>query len=123
MMGGPAGMPGGYGGPGRMMGGADPAATTQRLNALKQQLGITLAQESAWDDYAAAVTTRAALMNGHRQAMLDGGVSPVQMQQFRQSGFAQMQQMATASRRVQTVLTPAQRTRAGGLMGGWGQRW
>lgn len=117
------GMMGGPGGGGWMMGGADPAATQQWLSQEKAQLGITPAQEQAWSNYATAMTTRAALMNSHRQARFGGTVTPGQMQTFHQQGISQMQQMITARRDLYAALTPQQRASFSGFMGPRGGRW
>lgn len=121
MMGGPNGMRGGpngmMGGPGRMMGSDPVAHMDQRLTAMKSRLGITPEQEPAWDDFATALRSGAAMMGAHRQAMMGG--EPVTQEQrlaFRQQGMGQMQQMAAAGEALYQALTPEQRSRAGRMM-------
>lgn len=103
----------GFGGP---MDFADPEATAKRLDALKTSLGITPEQEQAWSDYATAMTTRAALMSGHRGARLNGTLTPEQIEEFRQSSQTQRDQMQTARFALLAALTPEQRAQAGDLM-------
>jgi len=117
MMGGPGGMHGPFGGPGRMMGGGPAGYSEQGLAELKSRLGITPEQETAWDAYVTAVQGRAAVMTAHRQAMVAGTVTLEQRQAFHQQGFDQMQKLATATRDLYAVLTPEQKSQAGGLSG------
>ncbi|NEV60642.1 Spy/CpxP family protein refolding chaperone [Thiorhodococcus minor] len=110
----------GRGGPMRGFGGpmdfADPEATAKRLDALKTSLGITPEQEQAWSDYATAMTTRAALMSGHREARLSGDLTAEQIEEFRQSSQTQRDRMQTARFALLAALTPEQRAQAGQLM-------
>jgi hypothetical protein len=125
MMGGPGmmgpgmmGGPGMIGGPGMMMSGDPVAYTQQELTELKTRLGITPAQETAWNAYASALLGRAGLMTAHRQVMLGSApVTPEQGLTFHQQGMAQMQQVATATRDLYAVLTPEQQAKASSLLG------
>jgi hypothetical protein len=49
-----------------------------------------------------------------------GPVDPNQRAAFHQQGFARMQQVITATNNLNAVLTPAQKARAGGLLGTFG---
>lgn len=109
---------GGYhgmmGGPGMMGMGGSVAATTERLTEVKSTLGITHAQEKAWNAYQQAVINQSALMNAHRETMMSGGVPPAGDQRLamHQQGSQTMQQAAQASQELYRVLTPQQKARA-----------
>jgi hypothetical protein len=125
MMGGPGygyGRMGGPGmGPGVMMNPDPMGATQEQLAQLKTELGITPAQQKVWEAYAEAVTGRTALMLSHRAAMFGSGpVGPNQRATFHQQGFGQMQRVITATNDLNKVLTPAQKAKAGGLLGTYG---
>jgi hypothetical protein len=62
-------------------------------------------------------------MLSHRAVMFGGGPSGRdQRAAFHQQGFGQMQQVFTAANNLEGVLTPAQKTKAGGWLGGYGPR-
>ncbi|MEJ8836907.1 Spy/CpxP family protein refolding chaperone [Ramlibacter sp. AN1133] len=130
MMGGGPGTMGGYG-PGMMgFGGADMgAATASRLAALKSQLKITPAQESAWKAYESTVTQQATAMQALRdkfhaqwQNAKPGEAAP-DMAAHRQEMFAARESAWQAQEKARTdlfaALTPEQQALAGG---GWGPR-
>lgn len=115
--------PGGGGmGPGMMGGGmgmgrgiTDPASY---LSALKSNLGITAAQEPAWDEYASTVQGVAMQMQGAHQIMFDAmGTATWQerrdmmdrMFEARQQAFSMVHD---AAEKLLPSLSPAQRTRA-----------
>ncbi len=125
--------PGMMGGPGRMMGmgpgmmGMGPgmmgmmgsvADTTDRLAQIKNELGITPAQEQAWKAYTQAITNQSALMNAHRQAMWNGNMPPPPDQRatMRQQGWQTMQQTRQATQDLYQALTPDQRSKADNLL-------
>jgi Spy/CpxP family protein refolding chaperone len=114
-MGGP-GHFGGFGGPGAMMGGY--GYTDQQLATLKQTLGITPAQENAWNNYTQTLRERDALMQAHHQAMFTNGFPGTdQRLAFHQQGLALMQRIGDAQRALFATLTPQQQTRLGGASG------
>ncbi|MEA3274071.1 MAG: Spy/CpxP family protein refolding chaperone [Pseudomonadota bacterium] len=118
MMGGPGGVSG--------MGHASVEATNERLAEVKSTLGITAAQESAWNAYEQAVINQSALMNAHRETMMGGGMAPAGDQRvaMHQQGSQMVQQRAQATQNLYGVLTPAQRAKADNLIGRrHGQRW
>ena len=66
---------------GMMMGGAEmPTFGEGRIAFLKAELGITPAQQAAWDAYAAALTKNFASMQGMQQSMMTAleGKTPVE---------------------------------------------
>ncbi len=117
--GGPHGM---MGGPG-MMGGGPGLFQTQNLDQLKTDLAITPEQEAAWNSYAEAVKAKVTLMDSHRQAMLDGTVTPDQRFTFHQEGQAQMQKVFAARQALYGVLTPEQRSKTANPVGRGCRRW
>jgi Spy/CpxP family protein refolding chaperone len=131
----PGGYPGMMGGPGmmhgpRMMGGpgmgmmAGPgmmgtaADMAKRLDEVKGELGITSAQEDAWNAYQQAMVTQSALMNAHRHTMWNGSTPPSvgQRTAMHQQGAATMQQRLKATQDLYHVLTPEQQTKANTLL-------
>ena len=119
-MGGHQGMMGvGPGGMGPGMGGGSVAAATEQLARTKSALGITDAQEGAWKAYEQAVINQSALMSSHRDTMMSGGTRPAgdQRAAMHQQGSAMMQQTVQARQNLYQVLSPAQKTTAGNLMG------
>lgn len=120
-VGGYPGYPGMMGGPGMMAGPGmmgTPADTAKRLDTVKTELGITPAQDSAWNAYEQAVVSQSALMNAHRQTMWNGSVppSPDRRAAMHQEGFATMQQGLKASQDLYQVLTPQQQAKANTLL-------
>lgn len=132
---GPGGMgPGGMGpgggrggmGPGGMRGGGlghmtDPAGY---LASLEQQLAITPAQKPAWDEYAQTVTGVSTQMQGVRETMWQAMPTASweerqtmmnQMFQARQDSYATVH---AAAQKLTESLTPAQRSKAAGLLPG-----
>jgi len=109
---------GGMGGMGPGMGNSV-TATTERLAQTKSALGIAAAQETAWKAYEQAVINQSALMNAHRQTMMSGGMPPAgdQRTAMHQQGSQMAHQTAQAKQDLYQVLTPAQRTKVGNLMG------
>ncbi len=118
---GPGGGPGWGGHPGMMRGPAafDPAQLEQQ----KTGLGITAQQESAWNNYVAAIQAKSELMLSHRQTRFSGTVTPDQMLSLREEGLAQMQKVNAATRDLYTVLTPEQKTQFAGAVGPRCRRW
>jgi len=104
--------------PGPMMGGEMVTSVTERLATLKSELEITPEQKTAWQTYAAAVQGQAGLMVAHRQSMHSGTLSTDQRQTFHQQGMDQMRKVSHAAEALYAVLTPEQKARAGGLIGG-----
>jgi Spy/CpxP family protein refolding chaperone len=116
----------GWYGPGMMgggmmwRGGFDPQQTSAWLDAAKQAITITPAQEQAWSAYAAAVQAdRAAMLAMHAQmpALMGAGNAdaPDRLQahlSLMQTRLASLQQVEAASQALYQVLTPDQRTRA-----------
>jgi hypothetical protein len=113
MMGGPGIM-----GMGPGMGGGSVAATSERLADVRRRLGVTAAQEDAWDAYAQAVINRSALMNAHRESMMSGSAPPSGEERLamHQQGARMAQEAAQASRDLYRVLTPRQRATADNLL-------
>ncbi len=98
------------------------------LDALKTNLGITPAQEQAWQGYADTVTGVAAQMQGAHQIMYDAmGTATWQerrdmmnrMFEAREKAFAAVHEAAQI---LLPSLTPPQRTRAAGMLPGLGGR-
>lgn len=125
--------PGMMGGPGRMTGmgpgmmGMGPGMmgmmgsisdTTAWLAQIKNEIGITAAQEDAWKAYAQAVTNQSALMNAHRQTMWSGNMPPPadQRASMHQQGWQTMQQTRQATEDLYQALTPDQRAKADNLL-------
>lgn len=119
-MGGPRVM----GGPGmmRMMGPAMMGGSIENANdwlsSVKQDLGITQAQEGNWKAYRQAVVNQYALMNAHRQAMWNGGTAPAGQTwtQMHQQGWQTMQQTVKAANDLYQTLTPEQQSKANVLL-------
>jgi len=103
------------GGPGMM---GTPDDTAKRLDEVKGELGITSAQEDAWNAYQQAVVTQSALMNAHRQSMWNGSMPPSvdQRTAMHQQGAATMQQRLKATQELYQVLTPEQQAKANTLL-------
>lgn len=121
MMGGPGSMMGGRGmGPGMMMGANPVAGTEQRLSDMHSALGIQPAQEPAWNAYAQAVVSQAALMKSHRDAMMSSGtMTPQQQMGWHQVGMAQRKKMMQARQEFYSALGPGQRRTLSGYTGSW----
>lgn len=112
---------GGYmGGPGMM---GDPgnwtAAIDNQLRALHKELGITQAQETAWQAYAAAARGRVAVMAAHHLAG-PAGMSYQGHFAHMQAGVQQMAAMSKAATQLYEALSPEQRTKADSLLGNRG---
>ncbi|MBN8875865.1 MAG: Spy/CpxP family protein refolding chaperone, partial [Rhodospirillales bacterium] len=99
----------------------DPASY---LSNLEQQLGITPAQKPAWNEYAETVTGVAGQMQGVRQTMWQAMPTATweerqtmmnQMFQARQDSYAMVH---AAAEKLTEALTPAQRSKAAGLLPG-----
>lgn len=139
MMGGRGGMMGGgmmdgsgMMGAGPMMGGAgafDPQQAHAWLEAAKSQIGITPAQEPAWNVYAQAVEAdRASMLEMHQQmpAMMSGTGSsaPDRLQahlSLMQTRVTSLQQVQETSEALYQVLTPEQRQSADQVL--WSGCW
>ena len=119
MMNGPMGYGSGYGyGHAAMMNNHPTEYTEQQFVDLKSTIGITVDQETAWNDYVSAIKAKAGLMQAHRQARFENRqVFQEQQQNFHQQGLAQMQKVFTATQNLNTVLTPEQQAKAGNLIG------
>jgi Spy/CpxP family protein refolding chaperone len=111
------------GGPGMMgMGpavmGGSVADTTKRLADVKNELGISPKQASAWNAYEQAVISQSALMNAHHQTMMSGPMPPATDQRIamHQQGVTMMQQRAQAAQGLYQVLTSEQRAKADSLL-------
>lgn len=110
---------GGMGRHGMMM--SDPAAY---LDGLKAQLKITTAQEDAWATYAAAVKDHATQMQAAHKTMFEamGTATWQERRDMMNNMFATRQQAMTAvhdaADMLAGVLTPAQRSKATGILPG-----
>jgi hypothetical protein len=114
MTGGPRGMGGPYGGPGRM----GTSYRAQDLAQLETALGITADQQAAWDAYVDAVRGRNDLREAHREARFSStGVTPEELLEFRAEGLAQKQKMLDARRDLYATLTSEQQARFGAPAG------
>lgn len=122
MMGGPGGMMGmgrgGIGGMGQGMFGSV-EQTRERLGQARTELGITGAQQDAWQAYEQAVLGQSALMSAHRETMMGSGSRPTGDQRvaMHQQGSQMMQQTTQARQGLYQVLTPQQRAQADNLIG------
>lgn len=90
---------------GTMMGGTEmPAFGEGRIAFLKAELGITPAQQAAWDAYAAALTKNFASMQGMRQTVMTAleGKTPVERLD---AHLAAMESRLTALKEVRPTLT------------------
>ena len=127
------GMMGGYGpgygmGPQAMYGGnyADP---DESLAALKSQLGISEAQEGAWQAFVKSAKqqkeNRQAWLAKRQEARNAGSAPEVLAQQteWMKQRQAEMQANATALKDLYATLTPEQKTIADQRFGGFGPGW
>ena len=116
------GYPGMMGGQGMMGGpgmlGASPADTAARLADVKRELGITPAQDDAWNAYQQAIVNQSALMNAHRQTMWNGQTPPTANDRvaMHQQGWPMMQQTTQSADALYRTLTPEQRSEASCLL-------
>jgi hypothetical protein len=108
-------------GPGMMGGFGD---TESYLASLKSELAISANQEAAWKDYAGAVSGAHARMEGHHQSMFDAMGTATwrerrnmmnRMFETRKEAFDSVHEAAV---HLMTVLTPAQQTKAQGILPG-----
>jgi hypothetical protein len=115
------GMGGGtqHGGPGHAM--ADPA----RMEALKTELGITPAQEAAWDKYASTLQAAAATMKTAHEGVdheAVGRMSPPDrfafMTRMREQGQNQFGTVQNAANELLAALDDTQKTKAEGILPG-----
>jgi len=84
----------------------------------KAPLAITAEQEEAWNAYAAAIIDKAALMQSHRQLMMNSdSIEPEQRFELHRQGLQQMEKTLTAAEDLYGELSPEQREQAGGLLG------
>lgn len=113
------GMPGQMG-PGAMHGGPEHAfADPARLDALKTELGITAAQETAWTKYAKAVQDAAATMKATREGINHETMSKLSPQdrfafvtKIREQGQKQFETVKTAANELLGTLNDAQKAKA-----------
>lgn len=127
-------MMGGYG-PGYGMGygmgpqamyNAYPGAAEQRLAGLKQELGITAMQESAWQAFVNSEKkldeTRRAWFGKMHEARAAGSAPEMLAQQteFMKQRQSELEAEATALKNLYTALTPDQKAAADQLFGGFG---
>ncbi|MCU7837670.1 MAG: Spy/CpxP family protein refolding chaperone [gamma proteobacterium symbiont of Taylorina sp.] len=117
MMNGPMGYGTGYGHAAMMMN--NPTEyTEQQLANLKSKIGITVDQETAWNDYVNEIKAKTGLMQVHRQTRFENRHAfQEQQQNFHQQGLAQMQKVFAARKNLSTVLTPEQQAKVGNLIG------
>jgi hypothetical protein len=101
---------------------ADPAA---RLDSLKSELGITAAQEAAWDAYATAFQEMAAAMKARHQGMDRGAMYSMSDQERQAFRTGMWEQRETAFRPVKaaaeqllTALDDAQKAKAQQMLPG-----
>jgi len=110
--------PGGTSGMGPGMAGGSPATTKEQMAQTRSALGITAAQDSAWQDYEQAVLNQSALMSAHRESIASGGMpAGDQRTAMHQQGSQMAQQTAQARQTLYQILTPAQKAKADTLIG------
>lgn len=108
------GGPMGYGPGARGMGFGNPGAMADaRLASMKTGLGITAAQENAWQSFATQVKQRAETMQARMAAMRDtGGTAPERLakrDELMKQHQAEREKVTSAFKDLYAVLTPEQK--------------
>jgi hypothetical protein len=117
--------PGMMKGLGPMMHGRGAFADPAQIDALKGELGITTAQETAWGKYAKAVQDAAAAMKTARESVDPGAVSKMApaerfafVSKMREQGQKRFETVSTAANELLAVLDDNQKTKAHTILPG-----
>ncbi len=117
--------PGMMKGMGPMMHGRGAFADPAQIDSLKGELGITTAQEAAWDKYAKAVQDAAAAMKTAREGVdpsAVSGMSPSErfafVSKMREQGQKQFEAVGTAANELLAVLDDTQKAKANTILPG-----
>ncbi|HWE21089.1 MAG TPA: Spy/CpxP family protein refolding chaperone [Hyphomicrobiaceae bacterium] len=117
--------PGMMKGMGPMMHGRGAFADPAQIDALKGELGITTAQETAWGKYAKAVQDAAAAMKTARESVDPGAVSKMApaerfafVSKMREQGQKRFETVSTAANELLAVLDDNQKTKAHTILPG-----
>lgn len=112
-------------GPGMMHGPGQTLADPARIDALKAELAITPAQESAWSKYAKAVQEAAATMKTTRESIDPNAMSKMTpadrfafVTKMREQGQKQFGAVKTAAEELLATLDAAQKAKATNILPG-----